>query len=56
MTDEDRRAPSTSFWSHINPYGRFVLDMDARLRLAAVELMKNRSPGETFSGENDNEG
>lgn len=36
MTDEDRRALSPLFWAHVNPYGRFVLDMDARLDLAAT--------------------
>lgn len=30
---EDRRALSPLFWSHINPYGRFRLDMDTRLEL-----------------------
>ena len=35
MTDEDRRALSPLFWTHVNPYGRFVLDMDSRLDLAA---------------------
>jgi len=37
MTDEDRRALSPLFWAHLNPYGRFVLDMDTRLDLAATE-------------------
>lgn len=37
MTEEDRRALSPLFWTHVNPYGRFVLDMDARLNFAAVE-------------------
>ncbi len=34
MTDEDGRALSPLFWAHVNPYGRFVLDMDSRLELA----------------------
>ena len=33
MSDEDRRALSPLFWTHVNPYGRFVLDMDSRLDL-----------------------
>ncbi len=33
LTDEDRRALSPLFWVHINPYGRFRLDMDTRLDL-----------------------
>lgn len=37
MTDEDRRALSPLFWAHVNPYGRFVLDMDSRLDLAATD-------------------
>lgn len=37
MTEADRRALSPLFWTHVNPYGRFVLDMDARLDLAASE-------------------
>ncbi|MEU4546846.1 Tn3 family transposase, partial [Nonomuraea dietziae] len=28
LTAEDRRGLSPLFWSHINPYGRFHLDMD----------------------------
>lgn len=33
LTDEDRRALSPLFWTHINPYGRFQLDMTTRLDL-----------------------
>jgi Tn3 transposase DDE domain len=33
----DRRALSPLFWSHINPYGRFRLDMSTRLDLAAPQ-------------------
>ena len=36
LTEEDRRALSPLFWSHVNPYGRFRLDMDTRLDLAAA--------------------
>jgi len=37
MASEDRRALSPLFWVHINPYGRFRLDMNTRpdLGLAA---------------------
>lgn len=35
LDDADRRGLSPLFWSHINPYGRFRLDMDARLDLSA---------------------
>ena len=34
LTVQDRRGLSPLFWSHINPYGRFRLDMDTRLDLA----------------------
>lgn len=30
---DERRALSPLFWTHINPYGRFRLDMDTRLDL-----------------------
>jgi TnpA family transposase len=36
LTEEDRRGLSPLFWSHVNPYGRFRLDMDSRLDLAAA--------------------
>jgi hypothetical protein len=35
MTDCDRRAVTPLFWSHVNPYARFDLDMNARVELAA---------------------
>ena len=34
LDEHDRRALSPLFWTHINPYGRFHLDMDTRLDLA----------------------
>ncbi|WP_199880945.1 Tn3 family transposase, partial [Streptomyces kebangsaanensis] len=33
LTDADRRALSPLFWTHINPYGRFELNMSYRLDL-----------------------
>ncbi|MDQ0956323.1 hypothetical protein QFZ66_000201 [Streptomyces sp. B4I13] len=33
LTDADRRALSTLFWTQVNPYGRFELDMGRRLDL-----------------------
>ncbi len=33
LGEDDRRGLSPLFWSHINPYGRFRLDMDTRLDL-----------------------
>jgi hypothetical protein len=35
MTAEDFRALSPLVYTHVNPYGTFELDMDARLPLAA---------------------
>jgi hypothetical protein len=36
VTDEDWRGLSPLFWAHVNPYGRFRLDMDTRLDLTAA--------------------
>ncbi|MFB8139277.1 Tn3 family transposase [Streptomyces parvus] len=47
LTDVDRRALSPLFWTHVNPYGRFELDMNSRLDLeavAAVTVPGPRSP------------
>jgi Tn3 transposase DDE domain len=33
LTPEDRRALNALFWAHVNPYGRFRLDMTTRLDL-----------------------
>jgi len=33
--ESERRGLSPLFWTHINPYGRFRLDMNTRLDLAA---------------------
>ncbi|TCO55696.1 Tn3 transposase DDE domain-containing protein [Actinocrispum wychmicini] len=35
LTAEDRRGLNALFWSNVNPYGRFQLDMSKRLDLAA---------------------
>ncbi|MET8877993.1 Tn3 family transposase [Nocardia sp. NPDC004604] len=42
LTDADRRALSPLFWTHVNPYGRFELDMDRRLDL---DLTTRTMPG-----------
>ena len=31
FTPRDLRALTPLIWEHVNPYGRFELDMDARL-------------------------
>ena len=36
LTDAERRALSPLFWTHVNLYGRFELDMNSHLDLAAV--------------------
>jgi hypothetical protein len=33
LTVEDRRALNALFWTNVNPYGRFRLDMNTRLDL-----------------------
>ncbi|MGW0560839.1 Tn3 family transposase [Streptomyces sp. NPDC003016] len=33
LTDADRRTLPPLFWTHVNPYGRFELDMNSRLDL-----------------------
>ncbi|WP_277335767.1 Tn3 family transposase [Streptomyces sp. JH34] len=33
LAETDRRALSPLFWTHVNPYGRFELDMHSRLGL-----------------------
>lgn len=41
LTEDARRALSPLFWTHVNPYGHFSLDMDSRLDLtrgAVIEL------------------
>lgn len=35
LTVEDRRALNALFWTNVNHYGRFRLDMDTRLDLTA---------------------
>ncbi|MYT27197.1 Tn3 family transposase, partial [Streptomyces sp. SID7760] len=42
LTDADRRALSPLFWTHVNPYGRFELDMNSRLEL---DLAARTVPG-----------
>jgi TnpA family transposase len=36
LTAEDRRGLNPLFWSHVNPYGRFRLDMSKRIELRAA--------------------
>lgn len=39
LTDADRRALPPLFWTHVNPYGRFELDMNNRLALARAPVV-----------------
>jgi hypothetical protein len=36
MTDTDRRALTPLFWTHVNLYSKFDLDMTTRLDLSSV--------------------
>jgi hypothetical protein len=48
LTDEDQRGLTALFWSNVNPYGTFRLDMDKRLDLApAAAVPRPRIPAET---------
>jgi hypothetical protein len=42
LTDEDRRGLTALFWSNINPYGTFHLDMDKRLDLMPLAIPRPR--------------
>ncbi|OEU97267.1 transposase [Streptomyces qinglanensis] len=46
LTDEGRRGLTALFWSNVNPYGIFRLDMDKRLDLGLpVSVPRPRSAG-----------
>jgi hypothetical protein len=44
LSDVDRRALTSLFWSNVNPYGRFRLDMERHLNLDTAQL----GPGEPY--------
>lgn len=45
LTAANRRALSPLFWTHVNPYGRFELDMNNRLDLTrAITMPDARAP------------
>lgn len=48
LTEADRRALSPLWWTHVNPYGRFELDMTRRLYLGVVAAA---AEGEAVAGE-----
>ena len=39
--DDERRALPPLFWSHINPYGRFRLNVDTHLDLSGTRSTGN---------------
>ncbi|MGW5481551.1 hypothetical protein [Streptomyces sp. NPDC004008] len=43
LSDEDRRGLTALFWSNINPYGTFRLDMNKRLALSGVTIPGQRA-------------
>jgi TnpA family transposase len=46
LAEADRRALTPLFWSNVNPYGRFRLEMDRHLDLAPLAgLLADASPG-----------
>ncbi|MFI2351555.1 hypothetical protein ACH492_31980 [Streptomyces sp. NPDC019443] len=47
LSDEDRRGLAALFWSNINSYGTFRLDMDRRLDLVpTVAVPRPRTPAD----------
>jgi hypothetical protein len=46
MTGADRRALTPLFWTHVNLYGRFDLDMDTRLNLDQALAVLRGVPGQ----------
>ncbi|MGW1758352.1 Tn3 family transposase [Streptomyces mirabilis] len=47
LSDEDRRGLTALFWSNINPYGTFRLEMDKRLELAPLlSVPRPRTPAD----------
>lgn len=47
LSDEDRRGLTALFWSNVNPYGTFRLDMDKRLDLLPVTVPGPRQAADT---------
>ncbi|MFE1926396.1 Tn3 family transposase [Streptomyces asoensis] len=49
LTDADRRGLSPLFWTHVNPYGRFELDMSNRLDLQPAVVVPGQRADEPRS-------
>ncbi|MFE7428768.1 Tn3 family transposase [Streptomyces sp. NPDC057545] len=48
LTAEDRRGLTALFWSNVNPYGTFRLDMNKRLELGLpTAVPRPRTPADT---------
>ncbi|WP_333776172.1 hypothetical protein [Streptomyces sp. IBSBF 3136] len=41
----EERGVAPLLWTHVNPYGRFELDMHSRLDLGSVAPIPTRRPG-----------
>ena len=48
MGADERRGLSPLFWTHINPYGQFRLDMNTRLDLTAPCVARTVRRQEVF--------
>ncbi|MFC1408864.1 Tn3 family transposase [Streptacidiphilus sp. N1-12] len=46
FTDAARRGLSPLFWTHVNPYSRFEMDMNSRLDLSAAVPIPAQRTGE----------
>ncbi|GAA1178886.1 hypothetical protein F4556_007249 [Kitasatospora gansuensis] len=44
LSGEDRRRLTALFWSNVNPYGTFRLDMDKRLDLGSAAVLPRPRP------------
>jgi len=53
MTPRDYAALTPLIWEHVNPYGRFDVDMNARLvtRLLGLTLVGTPSPSTSDRGQ-----
>ena len=50
LADHDRRALSPLFWTHVNPYGTFDLDMNTWDYLIAIDLRAGGDAGIVVDG------
>ncbi|MFD7260121.1 Tn3 family transposase [Streptomyces sp. NPDC059874] len=50
LSDEDRRGLTALFWSNINPYGTFRLEMDKRLDLGVALTGPHPRPAPAGAG------